>query len=148
MKDLIHNLGYVQMLKPQDITNHTDVASGILDLSGFEGANILVDFGAVTNTDANNKVIAVLQESDTTANGDFAAVAAGDMSGAFTAVDAAADDECIQAVEYRGTKRYVRVLLDFTSAGANPDHCPVSITGILGYARYAPVTAPAVPATT
>jgi hypothetical protein len=149
MRDIEAGMGAVLLLEPQDITNHTDVASSLLDLQGYEGANIAVLLGTVTNTDGNNKVIPVLQECDTTADADFTAVAVGDMiGGLFTVVDAAADDSVIQLRGYIGTKRYVRVNLDFTSAGANPDHCPISIMGILGKAKSEPVTAPAAVAAT
>lgn len=149
MKDIKNDLGLVLLLKPQDITNHTDVASSLLDLKGFNGANIIVALGSVTNTDGNNKVIPVLQESDTTADADFTAVDAADMvGGLFTVVDAADDDETIQRRGYIGAKRYVRVNLDFTSAGTNPDHCSIAIIGELGRADFSPVVEPAAVAAT
>ncbi len=142
MRDLYHNVKVVPLLEAQDITDHTDEPSLYVDLQGFDSAMVVVNYGTVTNTDANNKVVAKLQEcdADPNLNASWADVAAADMQGTFTTVDGAADDQRVDAVGYIGSKRYLRVLLDFTSAGVNPDHCPVSIEAILSVARHGPAS--------
>ena len=147
MRDIKSNLGVVHLLDAQDITN-TDTASSLLDLQGFNGACVMVNWGAITTPDANSYWQAELQESDTTANGDFTAVDAGDIIGSFTKIDAAAEDQCTQIVGYTGTKRYIRVNLNCTDADGGISHCLVSVDGIVGLAAFEPVTAPAAVAAT
>jgi hypothetical protein len=143
MKDLIHDIQVAQLMDPTDITNHTDVASKYVDLKSWNSAVLAVNYGTLTNVDASNKVIAVLQECDAspTLDASWTDVAAGDMFGAFSAVDSTDKDNTIQKVGYKGLKRYLRVKLDFTSAGTNPDHCPVGVSAILGDPWTKPVGA-------
>jgi len=140
IRDIYHNMAIAHLLDSKDIVNHTDVGSDYVDLQGFEAALFKVNFGTVTNTDANNKVLPVLQVCDALPNLDasWADAATADIQGAFAAVLSAATDQLTQRVGYIGTKRYARVWLNFTSAGANPDHCPVSIDAILMSARHGP----------
>ncbi len=141
MKDLYHRIGVVHLLDAKDIDDD-DTYSNILDLQGFEGAAVIVNVGAITGVGANDFLTPVLEESDTTVDGDFEAVAASDMIGAFTKIDAAAEDQVTQMVGYIGSKRYIRVKLDITDGGAIGP-CLVSVDGIVGHAHTAPVTAPA-----
>ena len=127
----------VQLLEPQSIA-FTDTASAILDTQNFGSAEIQVHYGTMASVATGEKVIAVLQESDSLAAVGFAAVAAADIDGAFTMVDATSKDSCIQRVAYRGGKRYVRVNLDFTGSAITG---PVSVVGILGQPSVAPIAA-------
>lgn len=127
----------VQLLEPQSIA-FTDTASAILDTQNFGSAEIQVHYGTMASVATGEKVIAVLQESDTLAGTGFGAVAAADMDGAFTVVDATSKDSCIQRVAYIGGKRYVRVNLDFTGSAITG---PVSVVGILGRPSLAPIPA-------
>jgi hypothetical protein len=133
MRELQHGMAVADLMNCNTITNHTDVASKYADRSGFGNSpvTVLVNFGALTNQDGSNYVLAVLQEAEDGENpaldASYAACAAGDVLGAFTAVDGAADDDVTQKVTYIGKARYIRVKLDFTSAGSYPDACPVAI---------------------
>jgi hypothetical protein len=140
MLDLYHNIGIVHLLDAQDIVE-ADTKSDILDLAGFSGAVVSVNFGDITTlTEDTNMVEPVLQESDTTDDGDFSAVAAADILGGFLEVDSVdADESSTQYVGYIGSCRYIRVLLDVTG---HPVAVPVSVDGILGYPSEAPVTVP------
>lgn len=137
MRELQHGMAVADLMVANDITNHTDVASKYASRAGFGDSpvTVLVNFGAVTNTDGSNKVLPVLQEAtdgeDPSLDASYADCAAGDVLGAFTVVDGAADDEVTQKVTYVGSAKYLRVLLNFTSAGANPDHCPVAIVACI-----------------
>ncbi|MEN6370929.1 MAG: hypothetical protein ABFD64_02865 [Armatimonadota bacterium] len=142
MKDLKSNIGIVHMLDAKDITTN-DTKSSLLDLQGFESAVIAVNVGAITTPDSTSYITPVLEESDTTADGSFAAVAATDIIGAFTKMDAATEDQTTQYVGYVGTKRYVRVLIDITDDDGGISHALVSVDGIVGDAHISPVTAPA-----
>jgi hypothetical protein len=138
MKDFLHPIYVAHLLDAKNITDHTDIGSDYVDMAGFEQVAVLVNFGAVTTIDTSNKVIPVLQECDTLpgTNTSWTDVAAGDILGAFTAVDGASDDQATQRVCYIGDARYLRVKLDFTSAGAQPDTCNVSIDVILASPRH------------
>lgn len=140
-KDLYHNIGVVHLLDAKDITTN-DTKSSILDLAGFEGALILVNFGAITTPDSNSYITPILQESDTTADADFEAVDSGDILGAFSKIDAATEDQVTQVVGYVGNKRYIRVNLDITDGDAGISHALVSVDGIVGFPIHKPAVAP------
>ncbi len=75
------------LLGPSTITNHTTVASAILDCEGADGAEITVHTGVVTGWDGGtNNCTAHLQESDTINAADFADVALTDMVRVFGGV--------------------------------------------------------------
>lgn len=103
--DLKNNLIHAQSLAPA-ARNSTGTGSSV-DLQGAESALVVVNCGAITDGTHTPKV----QESDASGSG-FTDVAAADLIGALAACTANA----IQAVEYKGSKRYIRVVL--TVAGA------------------------------
>lgn len=140
-KDLYHNVGVVHLLDAQDITT-SDTKSAILDLAGFEGALVLVNVGAITTPGSTSYLTPVLQESDTTADGDFDTVDPADILGGFSKIDSASLDQVTQMVGYVGNKRYIRVLLDITNTGGGISHALVSVDGIVGFPIHAPVVAP------
>ena len=144
-KDFKANIATVLLLEPADLAS-TDTASSILDTADCNGVEVDVIVGALTGVDATNFITPVLQESDTTKAADFTAVNAADMLGAFSKVDAATKDSVIQRVGYIGSKRYLRVNLDYTDDGITAGI--VGVVGILGYAKEGPMTAPAAVAAT
>lgn len=139
-KDLKNNIATVLLLEPDDLAS-TDTESNILDTADCSGVEIDVIIGALSGIDASNYLTPVLQESDTTADADFTDVDAADIIGGFSKVDAAAEDSLIQRAGYTGTKRYLRVNLDYTGTGITAGI--VGVVGILGLSKEAPVTAPA-----
>lgn len=145
MRDLKHNFLPVNLLKVQDLA-YTDTASAWLDTQGFEGAGIEAIVGDLTGVDGSNSLLPTLQESDTTADADATTVAAGDVQGAFTLIDSASEDDVRQFVSYKGIKRYIRVLFNYTGTGISAGY--VGATGWLAHARHAPGTAPAAVAAT
>lgn len=142
MRDLYHKIGVVHLLDAQNVTN-TDTNSLILDMQGFESAVLLAHIGAITTPDANSYLVPTLQHSDTTVDGDFASVDAADIIGAFTKIDAAAEDQVTQYVQYRGIKRYVRVRFEFTDGDGGISAALVACDAIVSHAMEQPVTAPA-----
>lgn len=140
MKDIKSNIGVVQLLEPKNYVA-ADTKSALLDLKGFAAAVIVVELGTFAGTvNASNNMLPVIQESDSTADASFTPVAADDILGAFSVVDSTDKDQTCQCVGYRGTKRYVRVLLDYTGAGISAS--VVGVTAIVGVAGKAPVVAP------
>lgn len=140
MRDIYNRLAKVHLQDAKDLA-YTDTKTKIADLQGFEGALVIVNLGAFTGADGSNYLTPILQESDTTADVDFTAVAAGDILGAFTVVnDTTTKDSTTQMVGYIGNKRYIRVLLDYTGTAISASL--VSVDAILGLARHLPPTAP------
>lgn len=138
MKEFYHDVAIAHLLDAQDITDHTDTGSKYADLAGFQSALVLANVGAVSNTDASNKLVLTLQECDSApgTNTSWTDVASADKIGSFTAIDGSSDDQTTMGVAYIGSKRYIRVKLDFTSAGSYPDHCLIGISALLGNARH------------
>lgn len=143
--DLISNVGIVLLAEPADHA-HADFYSGILDTQGFESAQLSAIIGALTGVDASNYLEITAEECDSTENDDFTTVAAGDLDGAFTKIDAATEDSIIQSVGYKGIKRYIRLKFDYT--GTDISAGIVGAVGLLGHARNLPVVAPAAVAST
>lgn len=135
MQDLYHNLGVVQLLKTSTVTGSTN--SNLLDLKGFEGAMLIVTYGAGTFSSAS--IVASLEESDSTSSSSFTEVDNAKVLGSFSAVDSTSNDECTQVVGYIGDKRYVRVKLTVSGTSIS---IPVTVLGVVGAARDNPVTAP------
>ena len=144
-RDLKNNIASVLLKEPVDAV-HATVASSILDTAGYEGIELDAIIGALTGVDGSNHVTPVLQESDTVVGTDFASVAASDMIGAFSKVDAATKDSVIQRVGYIGKKRYVRV--NFVYVGTGITAGIIGCVGILGRPETAPAVAPAAVAAT
>ena len=89
----------------------TATANGAgVDLQGYEAAAAIVQFG--TWTDGTHTPS--LQESDD--NSAFSAVAAADLTGAFTAVSSGGGSNTVQRVGYIGAKRYVRGVMTVSGA--------------------------------
>lgn len=154
MKSIFDNTLPVQLLAAQSI-NDTDTNSSILDTLGFFNAAIFVALGDLTGVDADSTLELLLQESDDTVGTNFTAVAVAEMvrsttglsslttAGLFATINATNEDVAVYRVEYRGTKRYIRAVLNFTTGTGGITAAPVCVLGILDSARHAPATAPA-----
>jgi hypothetical protein len=107
MKDGISGIGVVASIAPavQTATKKGDA----VDLQGFNMATLIINTGAIAGS---GDFTASLQESDTTTDGDFAAVAAGDLLGS---VPATLETAAVYKLGYVGNKRYVRAVLTLNS---------------------------------
>ncbi|ABE63278.1 conserved hypothetical protein [Nitrobacter hamburgensis X14] len=103
MRDFVSNIGVVLALSPA--VQAATIKGNAIDLLGFESAALVVNTGAVAGS---GDYTAKMQESDTTTDGDFADVAAGDLSGALPAT-LTADASFKQG--YAGHKRFIRVVV-------------------------------------
>jgi hypothetical protein len=128
MRDIVSNIGAVQVVGPA-VLSATNTSAAI-DLSEFGSAALIINTGAIVGA---GDFTAKLQESDTTTNGDFTDVAAGDLIGTFpTSLTA----DGVVKIGYIGNKRYIRSLVTKNggtsiAVGAvlikgNPRHAPVS----------------------
>lgn len=127
MRDLVHNIGAVQVVGPQ-VLSATNTSAAI-DLAEFGSAALIINTGAIAGA---GDFTAKLQESDASGSG-FADVAAGDLIGSLPASLAA---DSVVKIGYRGDKRFIRTVITKNggtsiAAGAvlvkgNPRHAPVA----------------------
>jgi hypothetical protein len=126
MHDMETTIDVAQSLVP---AARTASANGTgVDLANYGSATVVIDIGTVTDGTHTPKV----QESDD--NSTYTDVAAGDLTGAFTAF-AAASDLTVQKVGYVGIKRYIRAVV--TVAGATTGGV-YSATVVRGMSRVLP----------
>lgn len=112
-RDLKTHLKFAQSLAP---AARTASANGTgVDLQDCDSAIVEIALGLWTD----GSYTWTVEESTDDGNTDaYAAVAAGDLIGAFTVVDGVDDDNVIQRVGYKGNKRWIRAVV--TEAGASP----------------------------
>jgi hypothetical protein len=138
MKDLVQRIKPDVALNVQTINSNTTTAGNIIDLQGFESCTFLFFTAALTDGDYTP----LIQEGDASNLSDAASVADGDLipSGGAEAASAHTDDgddNVVNKIGYKGTKRYVRfnVVSTGTSSGA-----VVGALVVLGDPRSAPQT--------
>lgn len=107
-RDLVHKLDAQPSLAPA-VRNATATGSAV-DLRGFDSAMVLVHVGAWTDGSHTPSL-------EASADGvSFAAVAAGELQGAFAAVTGGGGANLAQAVGYVGPARYLRAKLTVSGA--------------------------------
>jgi hypothetical protein len=106
-RDIANNLGVAQTLAPVDYAATTKGST--VDLIGFNSAAVIINTGAITSS---GLYVVSVQESDTTTDGDFAAVDASQLVGTLPASLAASST---YKVGYIGNKRYIRAVITKTS---------------------------------
>lgn len=136
MKNLLPNLRIENLLAP--VAKTATFNSLIFDTSGHDGSFVAqIHVGADTGTlDGSSYYTPKFQESDTTVDGDFTDVAAGNILDAFPVLNAKATYENKTVVgECLPTKRFVRVVMTETGT------CNVilGLTGMMGYPNTAPI---------
>lgn len=128
----------VLLLVAADV-GRTLTKSSILDLGAppAEGVLLNANVGALTGVDGSNYLTITAQHSDTTVDGDFATVPAGQLRGAFTVINSTSKDEVLQSVGYVGLKRYLRVVFTYTGTAISAGI--VSASATVGGARNLPI---------
>jgi hypothetical protein len=133
-KDLHSRLGLVAALMAASVADNTVQTGATVDLQGFESCTFAVQSGTLADADATFTV--KLQHGDLANGSDMADVTAADLIGAAPVFSAATDDNVARKVGYRGTKRYVRVVI---TPASNAAAAAFSALAILGHARNQPV---------
>lgn len=139
MRDLHNNIDVVVALEAIVVNNDTEGKGNAVDLKGYNACEVAVTVGESGDTLSGSvKIDLKLQHSDTTTDGDFTDVGAGDILGAaaatFATVDADGEDGAVYSVGYVGSKRYVRVFADTT--GTHTNGTPIGAVAILGRERH------------
>jgi hypothetical protein len=141
MKDMRSRTKTVVSIASIICNNDTEGKGAAVDLKGYEGALMIFNIGISADTLSGSVLLTPkLQESDTTTDGDFTDVAAGDMLGDedLTVIDDAAEDPDVQRVSYIGSKRYIRAVVDTT--GTHTNGTPLGAVCVLGYPRHMPTS--------
>ena len=112
-----------------------------VDIQGYENVAIVVDSGVEGITlSGTNKIEFELEHSDD--NSSWSDAESADVNGTlgsgglFLTLDDNAESPQISEIEYLGTKRYVRVVANFS--GTHGTGTPISAFVILGKPRHAP----------
>jgi hypothetical protein len=140
MRDLYNKIAPVVAIPAAAYS--ADNTPAAIDLLGFEGAVIALEVGVggITFT-GSNKIEFVLTHSndgvtyDNVADKDLTGVSGvtGGIVKSLTAAKAAAD---VTKIGYRGSRRYLKLLADFSGTHGSPT--PISALVIKGYGRYNP----------
>lgn len=119
------------------LSGTTASKGNIVDVSDFSCATFLFQTGAVTDAGDANGFTVQIQESATTADAAFTAVADADLIGLETELTVTldtADSIAIGSIGYRGTKQYVRAVV----TGTTGTNAIVNGVWALQKPRYAP----------
>lgn len=135
IKDLNSKLSVSSLLIPA--TRTADANATSIDLQLHESNILAVYLGDSGDTLSGSvKIECELEHSDDNssfsdcADTDLSAAVTGTNTGTFAVVDAPAEDSAIFKVMYKGSKRYVRVVLNFT--GTHTNGCPCAVFSIRG----------------
>ena len=142
LRDLYSNLGLTKLLANQVATS--DKNSNGLDLRDFDSAVLGFIVGASGDTLSGSvKVELEVEESDDdstytdVADEDLTNVVSGTNDGCVAVIDDAAEDDVLVFVGYRGTKRYIRGVVNLV--GTHTNGVPVTVFGARGHAHLKPV---------
>ena len=139
MQDLANNIKLMQSIAPAALD--ADANGTGVDTQGYENVAVVVDSGVEGITlSSTNKIEFELEHSDD--NSSWSDAESADVNGTlgsgglFLTLDANAESPQISEIEYLGTKRYVRVVANFS--GTHGTATPMSAFVILGKPRHAP----------
>lgn len=114
--DMKNNLGIAETLAPANRSDPSVPVNGTgVDLSGYDGAVVVLHVGTIGGSGGPSQTFEVQESAD---NSTFTAVADADLDGTEPVVAAANDDQ-VHEIGYRGTKRYLRVAIT-AKAGTTP----------------------------
>jgi len=140
MRDLHNNVYPKRALSPVVAgTDNTPYVSQILDLQGYEAAELLIMIGA--NTDADATFTVLIEDGDAANLSDAAAVPDAQLLGteALASFQFDDDNEC-RKIGYTGAKRYLRATITPANNGAGNIY--MSAVWLLGFPRSAPTANP------
>jgi hypothetical protein len=120
-RDLNNAISVASTIAPAAAATATTTGAGV-DLAGYRSAAVVLHCGVFTD----GTFTPTVEESDDDSS--YSTVAAGDLSGAFTAVTASTDLS-VQEVGYLGSKRYIRLLMTETVASAGALFSAVVVRG-------------------
>ena len=114
------------------LSGTTPAKGNIIDMQGFESLTYVALTGTVTDAGTASGFAFEVQESDTTADADFTAVADADLLGAesdLTVTSDGDDNTLIGSIGYVGGKRYVRIV----ATGTTGTNAVVAVSATKGH---------------
>jgi hypothetical protein len=140
MRSLYDVVDLVQILDP--IVAKADKTSAAVDTKNYDSVRLVVNLGASGDT-LSGSVYLELEVEESDDNSSWSDVADEHLSdyvngtndGTFALIDAAAEDEQLYDVEYRGYKRYIRVIVNLT--GTHSSGIPVGAVALCGLKKVA-----------
>lgn len=138
MHDLHNNIVCKRLISPQIQTNaDTAFVSQIIDLAGYNKAEFVLLWGALT--DANATFVVLVEDGDDSALSDHAAVDDAFLLGTEAlAAPLFSNDDTVSKIGYIGPKRYVRITV--TPSGNNSGDINIAGVAILAGHRKKPDT--------
>lgn len=138
--DLMNHIDPVVALDPVVVTDGTKQTSRVVDLQGYHGCAFIIACGTLADSDAVWDV--TIKEGDSATQGEHTAVSDDDLIGteALAQIEAANDDQLCRKIGYKGSKRYVSIEMDDTTA--NSGNAPFCIIALRGRPEYAPTDNP------
>lgn len=137
MRDL-HNNIHPTGVAVVTVSDDTAVASGIVDVQGYDSLEFLIAAGTLADADATFTVAVV--EGDESDLSDAAAVADADLLGTEALAGFTfADDGEARKIGYNGSKRYVKCTV---TPANNLASAPIAIIPVLGHPNIAPTANP------
>ena len=138
------DIGYDSLLVPA--VRNADTNSTAVDTDGFQSVTLVAHVGASADTlNSTNKIEIEVEESDN--NSDFTDVANANLTnyvtgtnvGTVAVVNSNATASTLYKVGYKGTKRYVRLVYNFS--GTHSTGTVTAASATKGHPHIAPVNA-------
>ncbi len=137
IRDIKSTISIAATVTPNVVNNDTDGTGVGVDLRGYDSAAVAFHVGVSGDT-LSGSVLLTPKVQESADNSSWSDVAAGDLDGTLTVIDDAAEDDAVQVVGYRGTKRYIRAVIDTT--GTHTNGTPCSAVVIRSHPKVAPTT--------
>ena len=135
-KDLKNNITIATGINAT-LSGVTPAKGNIVNLDGYESATFALARGTVTDAGTASGIVFEVQESDSTADTGFTAVANADLLGLETSLSIlvdSSDDQPVATIGYVGSKKYVRVV----ATGSTGTDAAVYGVWVLGHANLKP----------
>lgn len=131
---------FSQLVDPAVATG--TVTSSSVDLANYDAATIHVLYGESADT-LSGSVLWTSKLQESSDNSTFTDVAAGEVvtnettaANSFGLVNAAADDDAVYSLGYKGTERYIRSVT--TATGTHTNGTPIGVGAVLTVKRQRP----------
>ncbi len=143
MRDIEGYVRHDQLVDPAAAT--ADVDSASVDMKDYSHVAFYVLVGATGDTlDGSNDINLEVEESaddssfSDCADADITNAVTGANTGTFAHIDAGAEDDALYMTQYKGSARYVRVVINVT--GTHTNGTPVGVLAMRFGAERVPVT--------
>lgn len=133
MRDLHNNIKVSRSNSPAQVADNTAQVGEIIDMQGFSSLEFAIAYG--TLADAAATFTPLVEHGDDSGLSDAAAVPDGDLLGTEVVADQA-DDDTVQKIGYKGSKRFVRLTI---TPADNATAADLSAVAVQGHAHNSPV---------